>query len=145
MASLILSIVIAIVLFTFLQMIIPFPFGLVIGLVMTILVVGYALRHPSPRKHSILNYRRVDPINEKERLQNEEALRILEKKYIEEKISKEEYLQRKKEFEDIEYNPRKCKVCGSEEFKFISEEHVEEPGEYTSDVGYYKCKRCGAK
>ena len=39
----------------------------------------------------------------------------------------------------------KCKVCGSEKFEFISEERIEEPGEYTSDIGYYKCKRCGAK
>jgi hypothetical protein len=92
-----------------------------------------------------LNYRRVDPINEKEKKQNDEALRILEKKYIEEKISKQEYLKRKKEFEDTEYNPRKCKVCGSEKFEFVSEERVEEPGEYTSDIGYYKCKKCGAK
>jgi hypothetical protein len=22
---------------------------------------------------------------------------------------------------------------------------VEEPGEYTSDIGYYRCKKCGAK
>lgn len=84
----------------------------------------------------MLNYRRVDPINEKEKLQNDEALRILEKKYLEEKISKEEYLKRKKEFEDIEYSPRKCKTCGSEEFEFVSKEQH-------SDVGYYKCKRCG--
>jgi len=39
----------------------------------------------------------------------------------------------------------KCKVCGSEKFEFISEERIEKPGEYTSDIGYYKCKRCGAK
>ena len=61
------------------------------------------------------------------------------------KISKEEYLKKKKEFEDTEYDVRKCKVCGSEEFEFVSEERVEEPGEYTSDIGYYKCKKCGAK
>ena len=87
----------------------------------------------------------MDPVNQREKKQNDEALRILEKKYIEEKISKEEYLKRKKDFEDTEYNPRKCKVCGSEEFQFISEERIEEIGEHTSDIGYYRYKRCGAK
>ena len=32
----------------------------------------------------------------------------------------------------------KCKVCDSEKFEFISEERIEEPGEYTSDIGYYQ-------
>ena len=68
----------------------------------------------------------------------------MEKKYIEEKISKEEYLERKKEFENIEYNPRKCSVCGSEDFEFVSEKRTEEIGELPSDVGYYRCKKCGA-
>ena len=86
-----------------------------------LLHVWHVKKHPSIGKDSILNYRRVDPINEKEKSQNDEVLRILEKNgYIEEEISKEEYLERKKEFEDIEYHPRKCEVCGSEEFEFIS-------------------------
>jgi len=126
-------------------MILPFPFGLVLWMVSVVLIILYVKKHPSVEKDSVLNYRRIDPINEKEKNQNDEALRILEKKYIEEKISKEEYLKRKKEFEDIEYNTRKCKVCGSEEFEFISEERIEDLGEYTSDIGYYKCKKCGAK
>ena len=54
-------------------------------------------------------------------------------------------MKRKKEFEGTQYNSRKCKVCGSEDFEFVSHERVEEPGEYTSDIGYYKCKRCGTK
>ena len=108
-------------------------------------IIWYAKKQKTFQKDSVLNYRRVDPINEEERAQNDEALRILEKKYIEEKISKEEYLRLKKEFEDSEYNPRKCESCGSEDFEFISEERIEEPGEHTSDVGYYKCKRCGRR
>ncbi|MCE2506105.1 MAG: hypothetical protein J4F36_06500 [Nitrosopumilaceae archaeon] len=139
------GIVIAIILFFPLQMILPFPFGLVLWMVSVVLIILYVKKHPSVEKDSVLNYRRIDPINEKEKNQNDEALRILEKKYIEEKISKEEYLKRKKEFEDIEYNTRKCKVCGSEEFEFISEERIEDLGEYTSDIGCYKCKKCGAK
>ncbi|MFB5620039.1 MAG: hypothetical protein ACE5RC_02760 [Nitrosopumilus sp.] len=39
----------------------------------------------------------------------------------------------------------KCKVCGSEKFEFISQERIEEPGEHTSDIGYYQCKKCGKK
>ena len=127
-----------------LQMTVPFPYGLVLWFVVLGLIMWYE-KKASIQKDSILNYRRIDPINEKEKIQNDDALRILEKKYIEEKISKEEYLERKKEFEDLEYNPRKCQVCGSEDFEFVSEERVEEPEEYTSDIGYYKCKRCGNK
>lgn len=137
--------VLTIVVFFSAQMVLPFPYGLVFGVGFAGMIVWYAKRHTAAGKDSVLNYRRVDPINQKEKDQNDEALRILEKKYIEEKISKEEYLQRKKEFEDTEYNPRKCGICGSEEFEFVSEERMEEPGEHTSDIGYYKCKRCGAK
>ncbi len=145
MKTIVSGIVLAIVLFFVFQMTIPFPYGLVLWFISIGIIIWYAKTHPSIGKNSVLNYRRLDPINEKEKDQNDEALRILEKKYIEEKISKEEYLERKKEFEETEYNPRKCKVCGSEEFEFISEERVEEPGEYTSEIGYYKCKRCGTK
>lgn len=92
----------AIAFFMFFQMIIPFLFGLIIGIVTSELLSNMLKCIHLQKKDSILNYRRVDPINEKERLQNDEALRILEKKYVEEKISKEEYLKRKKEFEEIE-------------------------------------------
>ena len=145
MRTILYGIVIAVALFFLFQMTMPFPYGLILWLVSVGIIIWYAKRHPSNDKDSLLNFRRVDPINEKEKEQNDEALRILEKKYIEEKVSKEEYLERKKEFEDLEYNPRKCKVCGSEEFEFISEERTEEIGEHTSDIGHYKCKRCGAK
>ena len=141
MKSILLGIVSAIVVFFGLQTIIPFPYGLVLGIVFVGLIIWYTKKHSSLNKDSVLHYRRIDPINDKERAQNDEALRILEKKYIEEKISKEEYFKRKKEFENIEYNTRKCKVCGSEEFEFISKEL----GEPTSDTGHYRCKKCGAK
>ena len=145
MNALITSVIVSIVILLGFQMILPFPYGLVLGILFAGIMFWYTKKRTSVGKNSLLNYRRVDPIDEKERSQNDEALRILEKKYIEEKISKEEYLIKKKEFEDTEYNIRKCKVCGSEEFEFVSEERVEEPGEYTSDIGYYKCKKCGAK
>lgn len=142
---LITAILASVAIFIGIQTVTPFPYGIILGVLFAGIILWYARNHLSPPKDSVLNYRRVDPINEGEKKQNDEALRILEKKYIEEKITKEEYLQRKKEFEDIEYSPRKCSVCGSEEFEFVSEEHVEESDKYTSDVGYYKCKRCGAR
>ena len=145
MKILISGIVFAAVIFLISQMILPFPYGFVVGVPLAGIIIRYALKHGSKEKDSLLNYRRTDPINEKERKQNDEALRILKKKYIEEKISKEEYIKQKKEFEEIEYHSRKCKVCGSEEFEFISEERIEKPAENTSDIGYYRCKKCGAK
>ncbi|QLH10857.1 hypothetical protein [Nitrosarchaeum sp. AC2] len=143
MNVIIIGILLGIASFFALQMILPFPYGLVAWFIILWLIIRYAKKYTVIQKDSVLNYRRIDPINEKEKDQNDEALRILEKKYIEEKISKEEYLKRKKEFLDIEYNPRKCKVCGSEEFEFISEKRSEKPDEDTYDIGYYKCKKCG--
>jgi len=137
MKTIIFGIIFAVVIFIGLQTVIPFPYGLIFGIISVGAIIWYTKKHSSLDKDSVLNYRRIDPINDKEKAQNDEALRILEKKYIEEKISKEEYLKRKKEFEDIEYNVRKCKFCGSEEFEFISEK------EPNSDFGYYKCKKCG--
>ena len=145
MKDILIGLLLGIASFFGLQMAVPFPYGLVLWFVLVGVIIWYVKKHILTRKYSVLNYRRIDPINEKEKLQNYEALGILEKKYIEEKITKEEYLKRKKEFEDIEYNPRKCAVCGSEEFEFISERRIEEPGEPVSDEGYYRCKKCGAK
>ncbi|WP_428324715.1 hypothetical protein [Nitrosopumilus sp.] len=139
------AIVVAVIIFFLIQIILPFPYGLIIGSGLVIGIIWYGKKQTSLQKDSVLNYRRIDPINEEERTQNDEALRILEKQYIEERILKEEYLERKKEFEDLEYNPRKCESCGSEDFEFISEERVEEPGEHASDIGHYKCKKCGRR
>ncbi len=141
----VIAVIVSIIVFVGIQTITPFPYGLVLGVLFAGIILWYAKTHPSTMKDSVLNYRRIDPINEREKKQNDEALRILEKKYIEEKISKEEYLERKKEFENTEYNPRKCSVCGSEDFEFVSEKRTEEIGELPSEVGYYRCKKCGAK
>ena len=140
MKTVLLGIILAIVIFIGLQTILPFPYGVILGIIFAGLILWYSKKHSSVDNDSVVNYRRVDPISEKEKKQNDEALRILEKKYIEEKISKEEYLKRKKEIEDIEYNPRKCKVCGSEEFEFISDKKI---SSNSSDIGYYKCNKCG--
>lgn len=145
MNTIIPGIAIAIVIFLGLQMILPFPYGIILGIIIGGLIIRYTIKHVSIGKDSLLNYKRADPLDDKERAQNEEALRILEKKYIEDKISKEEYMKRKKEFENIEDEVMKCKVCGSEEFEFVLDTHIEEIGEPVSDEGYYRCKKCGAK
>lgn len=145
MNAILLGVIFAIVVFFLIQTVMPFPYGLILGVVFAGAIVWYAKKHSSRDKDSLLNYRRVDPINEFEKEQNDEALRILEKKYIEEKISKEEYLKRKKEFEELEYSTRKCTFCGSEEFEFVPEEQNGASGESNSDLGYYKCKKCGTK
>ncbi len=135
MNALVLGILLGIASFFALQMTLPFPYGLIAWFMILLLIIRYAKKYTVIHKDSVLNYRRTDPINEKEKQQNDEALRILEKKYIEEKITKEEYLKRKKEFVYLEHHPKKCNVCGSEDFELIS-------GEQQSDVGY-RCKRCG--
>jgi CBS domain containing-hemolysin-like protein len=83
------------------QITLPFPFGTIFWLFFVAWVIWYLRKLTNKNKDSLLNYRRVDPINEKEKNQNDEVLRILKKKYIEEKISKEEYLEKKREFENI--------------------------------------------
>lgn len=136
------GIMLAIVIFFVFQMVLPFPYGIGLGLLIGGAIIWYAKKRITLGKDSLLNYRRVDPVDEKEKAQNEEALRILEKKYIEDKISKEEYRKRKKEFEDAE-EVRKCRVCGSEEFEFVIDVQAEDFGEPVSDEGFYKCKKCG--
>lgn len=134
------GIIFGIVIFFLFQLMVPFPIGLVFGIIFAGIVIWYTLKRSMRGRDSLLNYRRIDPINENERKQNDEALRILEKKYIEEKISKEEYMKRKKEFEETEYHPKKCKNCGSEDFEFVTEGNDESK---KSLEGHYKCKKCG--
>ncbi len=83
MKTIIPGIVLGIVIFFVFQMILPFPYGIVLGLVFGGVIISYTIKHASRGKNSLLNYRRLDPITEKEKEQNDEALRILEKKYIE--------------------------------------------------------------
>ncbi len=92
MKTIIPGIILGIVIFFVFQMVLPFPYGIILGLVFGGVIIVYTIKNSSRGKDSLLNYRRVDPINEKEKEQNDEALRILEKKYIEEKISKQEYI-----------------------------------------------------
>lgn len=145
MKTIIPAIIIAIIIFLVFQTVLPFPYGTIVGIIIGWIIIRYAKKRITLKKDSLLNYRRLDPLDEKEKAQNEEALRNLEKKYIEDKISKEEYKKRKKEFEDAEDEVRKCKVCGSEEFEFVYDKRAEEIGEPVLDEGYYRCKKCGTK
>ena len=83
MNAIVLGILLGIASFFALQMVLPFPYGLVIWFIILWLIIRYAKKYTVIQKDSVLNYRRIDPINEKEKNQNDEALRILEKKYIE--------------------------------------------------------------
>lgn len=88
MNALITSVIVSIVVFLGFQMILPFPYGLVLGILFVGMIFWYAKKRISVGKNSLLNYRRVDPIDEKERSQNDEALRILEKNTLKKKFQK---------------------------------------------------------
>ena len=49
-------------------------------------------------------------------------------------------MKRKKEFEETEYNPRKCQKCGSQDFVFIV---MDQSKTESSSEDNYKCKICG--
>ena len=67
MKTIISGIIFAIVIFIGFQMILPFPYGIIFGLLFGGLVIRYAIKHALIGKDSLLNYRRTDPINEKEK------------------------------------------------------------------------------
>lgn len=98
MKGLIAGIGTAFLVFIGIQTIAPFPYGLIFGVGTSAFIVWYTLKQTSINKYSLLNYRRVDPKTEKERLQNEETFRIIKKEFLEGKISEEEFENHKKEF-----------------------------------------------
>ncbi len=102
MKTRLLGIIVAVGIFFGLQTIIPFPYGLIFGIGTAIVVIYYVFRKTYTDENSLISYRRSDPKTNKEKDQNKEAFRILKKKYIEEKISKEEYDEMKKEFKDLD-------------------------------------------
>jgi hypothetical protein len=101
MNTLYIGIIAAIAIFFGIQTIAPFPYGLVIGIVVAGLIIWRTAKSVSWNHDSLLHYRRVDPLTDKERKQNKEAFRIIKKDFLEGKISEEEYKKKKKEF-DIE-------------------------------------------
>ncbi len=67
MKTIIPGIILGIVIFFVFQVILPFPYGIILGLVFGGVIIGYTIKNSSRGKDSLLNYRRVDPINEKEK------------------------------------------------------------------------------
>ena len=98
MKTLYIGIIAAIVIFLGMQTITPFPYGLIVGIVVAGLIIWKAAKSVSLNSDSLLHYRRVDPLTDKEQEQNKEAFRIIKKDFLEGKISEEEYKKKKMEF-----------------------------------------------
>ena len=67
MNAIVLGILLGIASFFALQMVLPFPYGLVVWFIILWLIIRYAKKYTVIQKDSVLNYRRIDPINEKEK------------------------------------------------------------------------------
>ena len=80
------------------QTILPFPYGLVVGLVIAGIIAWKSIKSAGADRYSLTNYRREDPKTTQEQLQNKEAFRIVKKKFLEGEITKEEYETQKKAF-----------------------------------------------
>ena len=61
------GIVFGILIFFVFQMVLPFPYGIILGILFAGIIIWYTKKHVSKGKDSLLNYRRTDPINEKEK------------------------------------------------------------------------------
>ena len=94
------GVLIGIVIFFAFQIFLPFPYGLFFGIVFAGIIIWWTRRRSFAKENSLLSYRRRDPKDGDEKKQNKEARRILEKKFLEERISKEEYDIMRKEFDD---------------------------------------------
>lgn len=77
------GIVIGIVVFFVFQFFLPFPIGMILGLIGAAVIIWRTRRYSFVKENSLLSYRRVDPKDDKKKLQNKEARRILEKKFLE--------------------------------------------------------------
>ena len=95
----VMTIIVGVVVFLAFQMVLPFPYGLVVGLGVSGALIYYSMKKTSADENSLVNLRRIDPSSYKEREQNREAYRILKKKFLEEKITKDEFERLAKEFE----------------------------------------------
>lgn len=95
----IMTIIVGVVVFLAFQIVLPFPYGLVVGLGISGAIIYYSIKKTSADENSLVSIRRTDPSSDKELEQNREAYRILKKKFLEEKITKEEFERLSKEFE----------------------------------------------
>jgi uncharacterized membrane protein len=99
MKILLLAIIISIVIFIGVQTILPFPYGLILGISIAAFIIWRAAKSDGLNRFSLLNYRRVDPKTDEELKQNKEAFRILKKRFLEGEISEEEFNRLKKDFD----------------------------------------------
>lgn len=98
MNAFLLAIIISAAVFIGMQTVLPFPYGLALGIGISALIIWRAAKSSSPGRFSLLNYRRVDPKTDEEFRQNKEAFRILKKRFLEGEISEGEFDRLKKEF-----------------------------------------------
>lgn len=103
MRALIAAIIVSAVLALGIQMVIPFPYGLILAIASVVIIVWYGVKKTKPVKpFSLLSYKRSDPQNTDEEKQNKEAFRILKKRFLDGKITKEEFDRLRKPFGDME-------------------------------------------
>lgn len=88
-------------LFFGIQALFPFPYGLIVGIAITALIVWYIVKKTKDNPFSLLSYRRADPITKKETEQNREAFRLLKKRFLEGEINQDEFEKLKKGFEEM--------------------------------------------
>lgn len=100
MKTILITILVSAAIILMLQMVLPFPYGAIIGAVIAGIIIRYAITQSRKSQFSLLNYRRSDAKTSKEKKQNLEAYRILKKKFLEGDISKEEFDKLKKDFDD---------------------------------------------
>jgi uncharacterized membrane protein len=84
------------------QMVVPFPFGLIFGIAIAVIIIWYTVKAKSVNPFSLLTYKRADPKNEDEGKQNREAYRILKKRFLDGEITKEEFDRLREPFGDME-------------------------------------------
>jgi len=100
MKTILIAILVSVVIVLGLQIILPFPYGVIFGIVIPVIIIRYAIKQSYRGPFSLLNYRRADPKTDDESKQNREAYRILKKKFLDGEISKEEFDKLKKDFDD---------------------------------------------
>lgn len=84
------------------QMVVPFPFGVIFGISIAVIIIWYTMKTKSINPFSLLTYKRADPRNEDEEKQNQEAYRILKKRFLDGEITKEEFDRLREPFGDME-------------------------------------------
>ena len=85
-------------------MLLPFPYGLVIGIGIPALIIWYVIKQMKEDPFALLSYRRADPVTNQEIKQNKEAFRLLKKRFLEGEITQNEFENLKKGFEEMGFD-----------------------------------------